>query len=301
MIEKFATMSTEKEKVLLVDWSNLAMRNLFSTPYDPTDEVFAGWRNRTLASLGYLLRDHSPDRVIFCLEGHNNWRKDYYPEYKANRKEARNASVVDFDKFFPQHDEFVESLQSFLTNCMFLRVDRCEADDLIAVLTKQHPEWNITNISTDRDFYQLYKYPNYKQYDSIKQKFVEVINPENYLLEKIIIGDSGDNIPKIKNRVGPKTAEKIINSEEGLDEWLKLENLEKEFQRNATLISFEFIPEEIQNSIRATYNNWEGFPIVPRNYMKFLEKNHCLGQVNRMNEMVELFLKLDKPFKEKDK
>lgn len=297
MIENFITSSNDStNKVLLVDWSNLAMRNLFSTPFDPTDETFSAWRNKMIVSLKYLLMEHESDRVVFCMEGRKNWRKEYYPDYKANRLLERDASKIDFEKFFLQHDEFVESLSKFLTNCMFLRVEHAEADDLIAVLTMKHKDWSITNISTDRDFYQLYKYHNYRQFDPIKKKFIEVLNPETYLLEKVIIGDSGDNIPQLKQRVGIKTAEKIINSEEGLDEWLKLENLEKEFQRNMTLISFDFIPENIQNEVLKTFNSWIGIPIVPRDFMKFLTDNHCLGLFDTMNEMVEIFRKYDKPF-----
>lgn len=294
MNEKFVKLNTDvKEKVMLVDWSNLAMRNLFSVPYDPTDEHFACWRNAMLKSIVYLIKDHETDRIIFCLEGRKNWRKEYYSEYKANRAESRQASKVDFDKFFKEQDEFVESISSLLTNCMFLKVEHAEADDLIAVLTMKHSDWDVINISTDRDFYQLYKYSNYRQYDPIKRSIIEVLNPELYLLEKVITGDSSDNIPKLKDKVGPKRAERIINSEEGLEEWLKLENLEKEFQRNMTLISFDFIPEDLQYEIVRTSSNWIPLPMQPRDFMKFLSDNHCLGQFDRMNEMIELFRKFD--------
>lgn len=269
------------------------MRNLFALPYDPTDTNFTQWKNMMLRSIRKLFAEHEVGRVIFCLEGRANWRKTYYPEYKANRAVARNESKVDFDAFFPEHDKFVESLKNLLTNCMFLRVEHAEADDLIAVITKKYRNWNIVNISTDRDFYQLLKYPNYRQFDAIKSQWIEVLNPENYLLEKIILGDAGDNIPKLKQRVGPKTAAKIINSEEGLEEWLKLENLEKEFERNMTLISFDFIPEEIENSIKKAVDSWTGAKFEPRNMMNFLTENKCLGQFESLGTFVNLFQRLD--------
>lgn len=294
MNEKFVTLpKADKNKVLLVDWSNLAMRNLFVVPYDPTDDKFLQWKNMMLRSIKKLFTEHDAGRVIFCLEGHKNWRKDYYPEYKANRLVAREASKIDFETFFKEQDKFVESLKSLLSNCMFLQVDHAEADDLIAVITMKYPHWKVTNISSDRDFYQLYKYPNYRQYDSVKGQFIEVLNPENYLLEKVIIGDAGDNVPKLKNKVGPKTAAKIINSEEGLEEWLKLENLEKEFERNMTLISFDFIPEEIRNSIRKAVDNWIGVPFKGNKIMDFLTKNGCLGQFEDIGLFANLFKKYD--------
>lgn len=294
MNEKFITQPKEdKNKVLLVDWSNLSMRNLFVVPYDPTDTHFSQWKNMMLRSIRKLFTNHEAGRVIFCMEGHKNWRKDYYPEYKANRLVAREASKIDFDSFFAEQDKFVISLQELLTNCMFLTVERAEADDLIAVITKKNPQWKITNISSDRDFYQLYKYPNYKQYDSIKESWVEVLNPENYLLEKIILGDAGDNVPKLKAKVGPKTAAKIINSDEGLEEWLKLENLEKEFERNMTLISFDFIPEDLQFKIQEKIESWAGAPFKPNKLMDFLTKNGCLGQIESLGIFASLFKKFD--------
>ena len=284
----------DKNKVLLIDWSNLAIRNLLVMPYDPTDQVkFVAWKNMMIRSLKKIFKEHEASKVIFCLEGHHNWRKTYYPEYKANRKVARESNKIDFDAFFKAQDEFVENLQNLLSNCQFLRVNGAEADDLIGVITKKHKDWKITNISTDRDFYQLYKYPNYRQYDGVKGKYIEVLNPKDYLLEKVILGDAGDNVPKLKAGVGPKTAEKILYSKEGLDEWLKIENLEKEFERNMTLISFDFIPENVQNDIEKAVTAWKGLPFKPNLLMNFLVKNSCGGQMSEMTVLANLFKQFD--------
>lgn len=294
MKDKFITQpKADKNEVLLVDWSNLSMRNLFVVPYDPTDNHFTQWKNMMLRSIRKLFTNHECGRVIFCMEGRNNWRKDYYPEYKANRLVAREASKIDFDTFFAEQDKFVKSLQELLTNCMFLKVDRAEADDLIAVITKKNQQWKVVNISSDRDFYQLYKYLNYKQYDSVKESWIEVLNPENYLLEKVILGDAGDNVPKLKAKVGPKTAAKIINSDEGLEEWLKLENLEKEFERNMNLISFDFIPEELQYTIQEKVEAWAGAKFNPKKIMDFLKENGCLGQFDMLGTFATLFQRFD--------
>lgn len=50
---------------------------------------------------------------------------------------------------------------------MYLKVDRCEGDDLIAVITKHYTDAKIEIISTDRDLNQLMKRKNVKQYEPV--------------------------------------------------------------------------------------------------------------------------------------
>lgn len=294
MINKFITeRKIDKNRVLLIDFANLSIRNLFAMKYDPLDEKYTVWKNMVFRSIRKLLLKFEPGRVIFCLEGRNNWKKKVYPEYKAHRQLARKKSYIDFDTFFPIQDDFIEVLKNLLTNCCFLKVDSAEADDLIGLITKKRPEWNITNISTDRDFFQLYKYNNYRQYHPMKSEFVEVLDPKNYLLEKVIMGDTGDNIPNIRRGIGPKTAAKIINSKEGLEEWLKIQNLEAEFNRNLTLIDFDFIPEEVQNEAINTLDDYKLTKFDPRTLMDFFTKNDLTGFISDITLLANLFSKLD--------
>lgn len=293
---KFCTIiePVKKPEVLLIDFSNLAMRCLFSLPFDPLDENFNRWKILMMGSLKKTLIKFNPDKVIFCLEGHNNWRKLVYTDYKANRVYGppTDANHIDFDIFFGEMQRFIESFSTFLTNAQFLSVDRCEADDLIGVIVKSHPEWNITCQSSDRDFYQLYKYSNYKQYDGIKKKIIEVLDPKMYLLEKVITGDAGDNVPKLKTGIGQKRAAAIINSSDGLDEWLKKENLEKEFERNMKLISFDCIPEEISFNINKAVNDWNSIPFDPKKTMNFLIENKLTAMFDDFEVFINIFQKI---------
>ena len=65
------------------------------------------------------------DHVVFCFEG-RSWRKDFYTQYKANRKETRDAMTPaeqEADKlFWETFDEF----KNFV---------KCEA-------TYNPPSWN---------------------------------------------------------------------------------------------------------------------------------------------------------------
>lgn len=174
------------------------MRCLYVLPYDPTDNFTMAYNGLLIQMFkNILLQFNDIDRVVFCQEGLNNWRKQVYPLYKANRVEKREVSVVDFDAFYKNLHAFMHDFQDIAKNFQFLQVPNCEADDLIAVITKYKQDCDIIALSADKDFYQLYKYTNYKQWHPIKKQFVEVANPVNYLTEKIIIGDSGDNVPRI--------------------------------------------------------------------------------------------------------
>lgn len=262
----------EKENVLLIDYSNLSIRNLYGLEYDPTDVTYVGYKNGMLMSIKKLVKEFKPSRLIFCMESHDgNWRKEIYPEYKANRKGERDASKIDFDSFFAHNDKFVEDLSKCMKNAQFLKIPHLEADDLIALTVMNKPEWNITLISTDKDFHQLHAYKNFKQYDPIKNEFIHVLNPSAALMEKIVRGDKNDNIPPLKKGIGTKTFSKIYQT--GVEEWISMNMLQEQFDRNTKLIAFKSIPveyipkvvNELDNFKKEPFENRELFNLVVNN------------------------------------
>lgn len=104
----------------MLDAANLYMRCLHATEYDPTDDNFTMYKIQFMRSLQKTMRMFTPDRVIICQEGFHNWRKDFYPEYKANRIEGRAQSAIDFDKFFKVNGEFIEDFKNIAQNMQFL-------------------------------------------------------------------------------------------------------------------------------------------------------------------------------------
>lgn len=289
----------KKDTVLLVDTNNLAMRCLFALAYDPTDVNFTMYKNAFLMSLRKIIKQLQPNRIIFCLEGFHNWRKTLFTDYKCSRAPGREASPVDFDAFFKMNNEFIEDLSNVLKNALFLKIEHLEADDLIAMSAKYKKEWNIIAVSTDKDFYQLHKFKNFKQWDPIKDRFIEVLNPETALMVKIITGDKSDDIPQLKFRVGAKTVEKII-SEGKLDEWLKENDLVEKFDRNRKLVDFEFIPDEFRSIFLDRVNCWKQGKFDGRAFFNFVVK-HGLGiEVERMDETIEIFSKVYTGEKEDD-
>jgi 5'-3' exonuclease len=272
-------------KVLIFDISNLMMRCLFAQKVDPTEKRFDLFKLTFLGSFTKALKQHTPDRVIW-VEDSESWRKELCPEYKANRAAKREQSVVNFDVFFPVATEFFETLHKCFRNIPFIRVPRAEADDCIATIVKNKPEWDIINISSDKDFYQLFKYANYSQYDAVKHEFVQCLNPEHALLLKIITGDKSDNIAGLKRGIGPVKALKIIN--EDVDKWVKEENLKEKYELNTKLISFNCIPKEIELDIMKALDSFEYQEFDTKAYFKFVQMNGLVELMDNMTEFTNL-------------
>lgn len=237
------------KKVLIIDLSNMIMRSLFANTPGPEERNFDLFKATFFSSFFKTIAENSPNAVLCCIDS-GSWRKDIYPEYKSSRSAKRDQSIVNFDAFFSVWGNLLNKLKKIFenTNIKFVEVPKCEADDLIGVITKYNQDWEITNVSSDRDFFQLFRYPNYHQYDGIKKEFLSTLNPETDLLVKIITGDRSDDVPSLKKGTGVKTAEKIINND--LQAWLDENNLNEAFQRNTKLVSFESIPMEYVESIR---------------------------------------------------
>lgn len=132
-------------------------------------------------------------------------------EYKQNRDTEYNTQVY-------QHiDELNRFMLSLGIKIMY--PGYLEADDIIHWCTTQHAEDKFTVISADKDLLQLVS-QNTNVYNPVKKQlytsenFTELtsVTPEQFILQKAIIGDVSDNIKGLAN-IGIKRAQKYINGE----------------------------------------------------------------------------------------
>jgi len=214
------------------------------------------------------------------------WRKQIYKEYKAHRKEARDKSTIDFIAFFKVLDAFMPQMKEAFTNFHLLKIDECEADDIIAILTKEKFKQSekVTIISTDKDFIQLLNQRNVDLYNPIKKANVKSINPAKDLQIKILMGDVSDNIPSVRKGTGPKKALKILT--EGLDNYLNsCQDIKDAYERKRSIIDFTLIPQRIKDLV---INGYETYPISDYNAMKiwsFLQKNRLNKLADDLNRV----------------
>jgi 5'-3' exonuclease len=120
--------------------------------------------------------------VILCFDNNNYWRKDVFFYYKYSRKEERKKSTIDWTRIFNEINLIKQSLRS--SQYSMIEVDGAEADDIIAVISKQEAINNINTmiISGDKDFVQLLKYPTVSIYNSQKNILLKGEFCENYFL-----------------------------------------------------------------------------------------------------------------------
>lgn len=193
--------------------------------------------------------------VVMFLEG-RSWRKDLYPQYKANRKTA-------YGLLSPQEQEdhkiLTEAFNDFIdyidtnTNISVLRNKNAEADDMVALWVESHPDDKHVLISSDSDFFQLLRHPNFTLYDPVKDILItrdgifndkgkrlsftitssakikvgkedpnfqpEPLWYEYALFLKCIRGDSGDNILSAYPGVRERGTKKSVGIREAYEDY----------------------------------------------------------------------------------
>ena len=172
--------------------------------------------------------------VIFD-SARKNFRNEIYKDYKANRSDAP-------DDLIPQFDFIRKSVNAF--NLPSVELINYEADDLIATYVDQILKIGakVTIVSSDKDLMQLYN-KNVRLYDPMKNKFIaeeDVIKKFGVKSDKVIdvqslAGDSSDNVPGVPG-IGVKTAAELINKYGNLEKLLSKAHEIKQNKRRETIL-----------------------------------------------------------------
>ena len=144
----------------------------------------------------------------------------------------------------------------------FVEIYGAEADDIIGVLCSEYSE-EIMIISGDKDFIQLQKFPNVKQFSTITKKTVNGENPGGFLKEHIFKGDTSDGVPNVLSpdntftdglRQKPLAKKKIASwMEHDFEDVAPNDEVKRNYQRNRKLIDLTYTPEELSSEIIDTY------------------------------------------------
>jgi 5'-3' exonuclease len=167
-------------------------------------------------------------------------------------------------------------------------VKGAEADDIIGALVHETQEFGkhepVMIVSADKDFVQLHKFSNVKQYSPMLKKFVTENNPRIFLLEHIFKGDSGDGVPNVLSpdntfvdgiRQSPVTKKKIETWIDGIDniESLMDSQTYRNFLRNKKLIDLSETPDVV---IREIINNFNEQKLTHKSrVLNYLIKHRC--------------------------
>ena len=243
-------------------------------------------RHMILNSVRMYQKKYAPEygELVLCTDASHTWRKDFYPLYKANRKKNRDASDLDWGQLFATLQVIKEELRDNFPY-RYMYVEQCEADDIIAIITK-HATEPVMIISGDKDFQQLHKYDYVKQWSPNVNKLIHCEDPDRFLKEHILTGDKSDGIPNILSNDNC-FAEGIRQTplRKGVkDSYLRMaiQNDDKYYRnylRNQTLIDLEFIPQEIEDNILEEYSNTAPVRGKVFDYLRVHRLNELLNHV----------------------
>ena len=230
----------------LIDGSGYIFRAYYALPplSRKSDGLPTGAVNGFCSMLFKLLEDARSDdseqkpthfAVIFD-SARKNFRNDIYKEYKANRDEAPEDLI-------PQFEYIRKSVKAF--NIPSIELINYEADDLIATYSKKIIEAGakVTVISSDKDLMQLVS-DKIRLYDPMKSRVIgekEVlekfgVKPNQVIDVQSLAGDSSDNIPGVPG-IGIKIAAELINKYKNLDTLLQKASEIPQNKRRETLLA----------------------------------------------------------------
>ena len=242
--------------------ANIMMQMHMSKEKEPEEEMVRHmilnslrmYRSRFISEFGEL---------VLCYDSRHYWRRDYFPEYKHNRRKSRETSSQDWDAIFGCLNIIKKEIKTNMPY-KFLEVYGAEADDIIATICSEYNE-EIMILSGDKDFIQLQKFPNVKQYSPITKKMVNGVNPVGYLKEHVFKGDSSDGIPNVLSpdntfvdglRQKPMTKKKISSwVDHDFNDVAPSDEVKRNYQRNQKLIDLTYIPSELSDEILETYRS----------------------------------------------
>jgi 5'-3' exonuclease len=198
--------------------------------------------------------------LVLCYDSKHYWRRDYYPEYKHSRKKGRDSSSNDWNAIFTVLNAIKSELKEFFPY-KYLEVYGAEADDIIAALAGEleFDNGKTLILSGDKDFIQLQKFRNVTQYSPITKKFVNGVDPDIYLSEHVLKGDSSDGVPNVLSpdntfvdgiRQKPLSKKKIQSMIAGD---FPNDEVKRNYQRNKKLIDLKESPPELYIDILKEY------------------------------------------------
>ena len=174
--------------------------------------------------------------VIFDYSS-QTFRKEIYPEYKANR-------TAPPEDLIPQFGLIRQATHAFNLPC--IEKESYEADDIIATYARLAEEAGatVTIISSDKDLMQLVT-EQVSMYDGMKDKQISIpeviekwgVPPEKMIDLQSLTGDSTDNVPGIPG-IGPKTAAQLLEEFGDLDTLLARASEIKQNKRRENIIAF---------------------------------------------------------------
>ena len=266
--------------MILLDFSSIAMSSIMPQidKFEENTDMIRHIMINIIRRYNEEYRDDYGEMVI-CMDAGNNWRKQVFPQYKANRRKNRDNSIHDWNAIFGMMNQVRDDIRE-LSPFRCVWVDECEADDAIGtIVEKQNNPEPIMIVSPDGDFKQLQRYPNVKQWSNLQKKYVVSENPLDELHEKCCRGDTGDGVPNCLSdddvlitegtRQTPLSKKKIAALKE--DPHAFGASTASRLARNTTMIDLTRTPDRLKDSIMSEFDKGPKGNMM--SWMNYLMKN----------------------------
>jgi len=318
----------KNSRVLIVDSLNTFLRSFVAIHHMNPQGNHIGGLTGFLKSIGAVIRQLEPTRVILVFDGvGGSTNKRYlYPEYKANRHITK---ISNWDAFDTQEEESEAITNQIIRLVEYLKclpvdlvvIDKIEADDVIGYLASQLPE-KVVVYSTDQDYLQLVS-DRVSIYSPIKKKIYYPedvkaeygIPPQNFLTHKVVVGDKGDNVPGVKGialktllKLYPElTKERLVSLQEVIDKaktktgkkdakYVDLYNYRHQLVINEQLMNLvePNIPDQDKEALDELVTSY-GETFEPQAFIKLYNEDNLQGSILNVPVWLnETFSKLTK-------
>jgi hypothetical protein len=266
--------------MILLDFSSIAMSSIMPQidKFEENTDMIRHIMINIIRRYNEEYRDDFGEMVI-CMDAGNNWRKQVFPQYKANRRKNRDNSIHDWNAIFTMMNQVRDDIRE-LSPFRCVWVDECEADDAIGtIVEKQNNPEPILIVSPDGDFKQLQRYPNVKQWSNLQKKWVISEDPVEELHVKVCKGDTGDGVPNCLSdddvlitegtRQTPLSKKKIAALKE--DPNSLGASTAKRLARNTTMIDLTRTPDRLKDAIMSEFDKGPKGNMM--SWMNYLMKN----------------------------
>lgn len=280
--------------MIILDFNGIAIGNVITQKLEIQEDMIRHMILNSIRMYNKKFRNEYGQMVIACDS--SSWRKDYFPNYKFKRKSGREESTLDWNEIFRIINMVREEIEQNIP-WKVIKVDNAEADDIIGAIAIESQEFGknepIMIVSADKDFIQLHKYSNVRQYSPMTKKFIEDKNPLTYITEHVFKGDSSDGVPNVLSpdntfvdgiRQSPVTKKKIADWIENID---NLENymdaeVYRNYCRNKKMIDLHEMPSDLKDTIINTYENTKAASKLK--VLNYLIKKRCKLLIESVEE-----------------
>jgi len=223
-------------RVIFIDYSVFMFRAIFATYKNTESQIPPTYTSMAMIiACLKVLKVTSEDKIIFAIDGRNNWRKEIDTEYKGDRKGKRDKFEIDWNYLFSEYDKLKENI-AYNTPYKVIEVDRMEADDVIAVGCRYYKDNEVIIVSSDSDFEQLACFENVKVFSPVSKKFKVIKNPYKILAKKI-------DMERTDNLLSPVLTE-------------------EDYNKRKMIVDLTTLPDFVEDACKKALDKSEGYDTI---------------------------------------